>query len=260
MIQLLKIIFLLMIISCDFTPRLHKEILIAQRYTHTQKYKRAIAQYESILRNNPPPFIKVKVYHQLGDLFSIYLSDNKKALKYYSLIKSESEDPAWLVRAEEKIGEINFSYLKDYSQSILNYKNLTEFVPPLKKIYFYQYRLALSYLKNNQMTEAIDVFNDILKKGEQTYSIKALYYLGLINYQQKNWKEAIDFWKKYIKREERKDNIVHTKFLMANAYETMEELKLAYDLYYSILGEHPNTTVVQNRLNSIYARKVARKR
>ena len=47
---------------------------------------------------------------------------------------------------------------------------------------------------------------------------------------------------------------------MANAYETMEELKKAYNLYYSILGEYPNTEVIQNRLKAIYDRRVARKR
>jgi len=47
---------------------------------------------------------------------------------------------------------------------------------------------------------------------------------------------------------------------MANAYEMLEKLKEAYNLYYSILGEYPNTKVIQNRLNSIYARKIARKR
>ena len=61
-------------------------------------------------------------------------------------------------------------------------------------------------------------------------------------------------------REKRRDNIVQTKFLMANAYETMEKLKAAYNIYYSILGEYPNTEVIKNRLKSIYERRVARKR
>ena len=47
---------------------------------------------------------------------------------------------------------------------------------------------------------------------------------------------------------------------MANAYETMERLKKAYDLYYSLLGKYPNTEVIKNRLNAIYERKIARKR
>ena len=47
---------------------------------------------------------------------------------------------------------------------------------------------------------------------------------------------------------------------MANAYETMERLKEAYNIYYSIVGEYPNNEVIKARLNSIYERKVARKR
>ena len=47
---------------------------------------------------------------------------------------------------------------------------------------------------------------------------------------------------------------------MGNAYETMEELKKAYNIYYSILGEYPNNDVIKNRLNSLYKRRIARKR
>ena len=68
------------------------------------------------------------------------------------------------------------------------------------------------------------------------------------------------FWDKYISLEKRRDNIVQTKFLMGNAYETMEELKKAYNIYYSILGEYPNNDVIKNRLNSLYKRRIARKR
>ena len=56
------------------------------------------------------------------------------------------------------------------------------------------------------------------------------------------------------------NQLVDALILMANAYETMENLKNAYNLYYSLLGEYPNTQVLQNRLSSIYERQVARKR
>ena len=47
---------------------------------------------------------------------------------------------------------------------------------------------------------------------------------------------------------------------MANSYESLENLKSAYNIYYSILGEYPNTEVIQNRLKGIYNRRIARKR
>ena len=55
-------------ISCDFSPRLHKKILEAQEYIKRQQYSKAISQYKEILKNNPPPDIKVKINYQLGEL------------------------------------------------------------------------------------------------------------------------------------------------------------------------------------------------
>ena len=60
--------------------------------------------------------------------------------------------------------------------------------------------------------------------------------------------------------ENRNDRIVKTKFLIANAYESAEKLKEAYNIYYSILGEYPNSEVIENRLKSLYERRVSRKR
>ena len=90
--------------------------------------------------------------------------------------------------------------------------------------------------------------------------MNSFYYLGLIHFHQKLWKRSLVYLKEYSKRETKKESIVQAKFLMANIYESREELKTAYDLYYSILGKYPNTQVVQNRLNSIYSRRIARKR
>ena len=84
--------------------------------------------------------------------------------------------------------------------------------------------------------------------------------MGMIHFEKKEWRQAISFWNQYITREKRKDFVIEAKFLMANAYETLEALKKAYNLYYSILGEYPNTEVIQSRLNAIYQRRIARKR
>jgi hypothetical protein len=82
----------------------------------------------------------------------------------------------------------------------------------------------------------------------------------LIQFRQGHWGPAIDMWKKYLEVETRKDKKVEVRYLMANAYETIENLKEAYAIYYSLLGEYPNTQVIQNRLKAIYQRKVSRKR
>ena len=247
-------------ISCDFTPRLHKKILLAQEEISLQRYDKAVLRYEGILKSNPPKDIQIKIYYQLGEIYSNQLAKYSKALEYYGLVKEISQDPLWLVKSEEKVGEINFFYTKDYKESVKNYTRLFEFRPKLDKSDFYQYRLALSYFQMSDMDKSLEEFKRIQENKNNKYHVKSFYYLGMIYFQTKKWKKAIRYWQEYIKRENRRDSIVQTKFLVANAYETMEQLKKAYNIYYSILGEYPNTEVLKNRLNAIYARKIARKR
>ena len=61
-------------------------------------------------------------------------------------------------------------------------------------------------------------------------------------------------------KEYKKNKVIYAKFLLANTLESNEELKKAYNLYYSLLNEFPNTEVIKKRLSSIYNRRIARKR
>lgn len=246
--------------SCDFTPPLNKEILQAQQAIIQQNYNLAIKKYLAILKKNPPIDIQVKINYQIGDLYSIYLSENKKSLPFYEKIMKISQDPLWLVKTQDRMGEIHFTYLKNYERSAQIYKKLSLFQPRLANQDFYQFRYALSTLKINDYDQSLELFKKIEAIANHKYKDRSLYFQGLIHFQRKNWESAVDVWKTYLKKEQRRDNIVQTKFLMANAYETMERLKAAYNIYYSILGEYPNTEVIKNRLKSIYERRVARKR
>jgi tetratricopeptide (TPR) repeat protein len=257
---LLLLLSLILSSSCDFTPRIHNDIFEAQQLVNQQQYERAIEKYREILRNKPPVDISIKINYQIGDLFSIYLSRNQEALPYYQRVLKTSDDPLWMVKTGERIGEINFTYLKNYEKSAELYERFTKFTPKLENQEFYQYRYALSLFKSNSFSKSKKVFKKIVAQKGHEYAVRSLYYLGLIDFQLKKWKTAVVYFKEYESKETRKDKIVQARFLRANAYETMEKLRTAYRLYYDILGSYPNTKVIQNRLKSIYNRRVSRKR
>lgn len=247
-------------ISCDFTPRMHQQILHAQSLITATRYEDAIKEYEKILEGNPPTEMKMKIHYQLGELYANNLGQNNLAIENFLKVSEYTQDPLWLVRAEERIADINFTYLKDYQGSLASYQKLVSFTPRLASHDFYEYRLALSTLKVGQIKQAKQLFKEMLDKTQHDYHAKAYYELGLIFFQEQEWQSAINYFSDYTKKEKRRDSVVQAKFLMANAHETMEELQTAYNLYYSILGEYPNTQVIQNRLRSIYERRVSRKR
>lgn len=247
-------------VACDFTPKIHKRILEAQELVLQQRYMESIQIYQNILEADPERELKVKIYYQLGEIYSINLGKNKIAVDYYLKVKETTADPLWLVKSEEKLADISFTYLKDYNRSIESYKRLSNFTPKLNEQDFYQYRWGLSLARDKKFSKALEKFAKILNTKGHEYQVDSLYQIGMIHFEQKEWKQAIAYWNQYIPREKRKDQAVQAKFLMANAYETLELLKKAYNIYYSILGEYPNTEVVQSRLNAIYQRRIARKR
>ncbi|MFA6237217.1 MAG: hypothetical protein WC635_07815 [Bacteriovorax sp.] len=250
----------LLLASCDFTPPINRKIIDAQNYITDQKYNKAAFLYEDILKSNPGADLRLKICYQLGELYSIYLGEYKKAVYYFTEVKDLTEDPLWLIKTEEKLAEINFNYRKHYKDAIKNYTKLSEFTPKLKKYDYFQLQIALSYFFIHDSENAIKQLTKIQADPNHEYFIRSFYYLGLVYYEIKDFNKALFVWSEYLKRETKKEYIVQAKFLVANIYESTENLKMAYDIYYSIANDYPNPDVIQNRLTSLYERRVSRRR
>ncbi len=250
----------LSLLSCDFTPPINRKIIDAQNYITEQKYNKAAFLYEDILKSNPGPELRLKICYQLGELYSIYLGQYKKAVYYYNDVKDLTEDPLWLIKTEEKLADINFNYRKNYKDAIKNYTRLSEFTPKLKKYDYFQLQIALAYYFLNDGENAIRQLTKIQSDPNGEYFVRSFYYLGLIYFEKKDFNKALFVWSEYLKRETKKENIVQAKFLVANIYESTENLKMAYDIYYSIANDYPNRDVIQNRMTALYERRVSRRR
>ncbi len=250
----------LFLTSCDFTSGLNREILTAQDYVERQEYEKAAEAYERLLRQNPVKSIQTKINYQLAEIYYLYLNQQTRALSHYKYIVDNDEDPQNQVRSLDKIADINFSFAKNYREAIRAYQTLLDFRPPLQNADFYDFRVAESLFEDGQLDKAELRFARLALDTNHAHHIESFYYQGLVRFYQKKWEAAVERWVEYLKREKRKDLIVKTKFLIANAYESGEKLKEAYNIYYSLLDDYPNPQVIKDRLKSLYARRVARKR
>ena len=254
------LIYVLGLSSCDFTSGLNQDILTAQKYVDNQEFSKAVELYQRVLKKNPSKLIKTKINYQLAEIYYLYLDEQVKALKNYKFIVDNVDDPLWQVKSLEKMADINFSFAKNFTESIHAYQMLMQFKPKLKNFDYYYLRVGESYFEMGRYKKARDIFNQILNQPTNPYYIEAFNQMGLIEFYNKNWDKAVEYWMEYLKRERRKDQIVKVKFLIANAYESNEKLKEAYNIYYSLLPSYPNPEVLKARLKSLYARRVARKR
>ena len=263
---MVSLVLAIFFISCnpknpiDFSPRIYKQILKAQDYIKRGNYELAVKEYNKILDDMPTDDLKVKIYYQLGDLHAIHLSNLNKGVEYFEEVLKLTNDPVWLVKSQERLGEINYTFLSNYKDARIVYERLVAFKPKLQKYELYEFRLLNIYLKLNVQDKLRSLASDILKNKSHQHYTETYYILGQIHYQNKEWNKAITFFKEYLKREKRRDRIVNVRFLIGNCFETLEKLKSAYNIYYSILGDYPNTKVIQDRLKAVYERRVARKR
>lgn len=258
-----NVIIILMVLgfsSCDFTSGLNQDILSAQKYVDQQNFAKAVQYYERVLKKNPSKLIKTKINYQLAEIYYLYLDEQVKALKYYQFIVDNVDDPLWQVKSLEKMADINFTFARDFPRAISAYQILMNVKPRLKNYEFYFLRVGEAYFEMGNYNKAREIFNQIISQPTNPYYVEAYNQMGLIEFYSKNWDKAVEYWMEYLKRERRKDQIIKVKFLIANAYESGEKLKEAYNIYYSLLPSYPNPEVLRARLKSLYARRVARKR
>jgi tetratricopeptide (TPR) repeat protein len=234
--------------------------LKAQEELYNQNYSEAARLYNNIADKRVDKDLKIKVYYQLGDLYENHLNDYEKAISSYQEIMNFDAEIVWQVKSFERIANIYFVNLKNYQKAYEIYEKLSLFMPLLEKNDLYRYRMAQCFLKQNEYEKAQAILSEIASNNINSFYDQANFDLGLIFYYKKMWKEAIEQWKSFLKIANNENKIVEAKFLMANSYEMLEELKKAYSLYYSILPTYSNAEVIKGRLRSIYERRKARKR
>ena len=231
-----NIIFLILVFvlsGCGFTSGQFIDILKAQDYIKEQKFTEAIQLYESILENKPSKTIQLKINYQLGQLNSIYLNNHAQAIRNFEQAIKITDEPIWQVKSLEKIAQIHFENLKHYKGSLVPYRKLMNFIPRLENHDFYKFRCAQSLFHLEKYRSAIQLFKQLTVESNTEYNIRSFYFLGLTHFYNKAWDKAISYWFEYLKREKRNDKIVQVKFMIANAYESAEQLKEAYNIYYS---------------------------
>lgn len=246
--------------SCDFAPTLDKSILEAQRAIEKNDFKRATRINDEILNKAYKQEIKRKVLFQQGEIYLVHLNDETTALKYFMQLYNQETDPYWQVKVLEKIADINFYQLRNFEVSAKYYETLSDFKPALRRFDYYKFQLAKSHLNAGNYIESMKILKEISEDSKNQYQYDSFYQMGLINFYTKKWNAAIGNFKSYIANSNSKEMIVHSKFLIANCYETQERLREAYNIYYSILDTFPNIEVIRGRLKSLYERRQSRKR
>ncbi len=255
----------LFLLLTDFSSGVNKKILRAQEHIHLHDYQKAAELYEEILLN-PLSLEKMSmVVFQLSDLYLLYLNKPFKATQAFTRFNKIKKLPlSWKVKSLEKMADIYFSFIKNFSMAAEYYSRLISIHPGIENRALYEYRLSLSYLHLKDYQKAREAFLKVMEGLEKNYRSLALFYTGISYFEEQNWPMAIK-WFSQCQRDEfystlPSDKAMMSSFLLANSYEMNGDLKGAYASYWPLLNSYPNSDVIKKRLQNVYQRRVARKR
>lgn len=257
---LLLFLILPLISACDFTTGVSRKILKAQDYVDNHEYDKAIEEYKVLLELDPPKKIEHKIYYQMAQIYSIYLLDGEKALKYYEKIQESMAGENLKKTSLVKSAELSFE-LKKYNNAINYYESFidSENFSENEKNYFGM-QMGIAYFESNNSKQAKRVLGRISEEKNNSNQSMAYFYLGQIYSYEVEYEKAIESWEKSLEFERDSAQKIETKFYIANAYERQNKLEKAYKYYYSIIDYYPNPEIIKKRLERIYQRKVSRRR
>ena len=185
---------------------------------------------------------QIYAYHlnRVNDV--VILIDNAIAL---------TNNPLRLIKLNEILGDIYFSNLRIFTKSAKVYNELIEIKPRLSNFYEYKYRYAESLFLSNSFQKSLIAFNSLKEEFPESNLSKIQFRIGLINYFLKNYKSAENIFKEIIDGEYNYSYKVKASFYLAGIYEDTNQMELAFKYYNIIKYDYPNTSLINQKINSI---------
>ncbi|MCB9092939.1 MAG: hypothetical protein H6620_10315 [Halobacteriovoraceae bacterium] len=245
--------------SCSRETKITRLILNAQEQTEEGKYKDALETYNEILNLKINSEIENRIIFQKAKLYHLYIQNFEQAKLQYKLILNLADKPFWQILGLEGIAKIELDHDKEYNSCFKHYQKLKSFLPKLELYDSYENLALECAFKSSSEKNLSDAGESILIIDHHPLLAKFRWYEGLSLFNKGKYQESIDLWAKNLTQIEEPYK-AKVKFYMGLAYENLEQLEKAYKMFYSVLKTYPEPDAVQYKLESLYQRRVERKR
>jgi len=264
--KILTILFFsleLLILSYSCSPRSHlqEQLQLAQDFSDKHQYEDAYKVYQKLKKLNLNKNLKQEIIFQMAKIESVYLSEYKKSYAHLQELASMSSgDTNWQFLAYRELAFLNIDHLNQFNEAADYFDKLTHIAKEKDQKDYFEFKKVDALLKGGVSNKVEKLLLKMSQDKSHKYQSKAGYELGVFYFESAKWNEAITFFLNYLKQNVGKDEEVRIKFLIANAYESLDKLVLAYNLYASIINDYPNPELIKKRMNTIYERRVSRRR
>ncbi len=238
---------------------------MAKSYLETQKEEEAIERYKRVIDEFPASSYVKKSLVQLGLLF-YNMDNNEEALKYYQRVVAEfpgtSEAKNALTGIKNIYVDMNdvdayFAYVSglgefadislseqdsltyisaekvymagDCEKSILQFNDYLSKFPDGSFVLNAKFYLADCYNRNEKFDQALEAYNYVIDKPKNTFTEQALIAAAQINFNKKNYQEALADYQKLDQVAEVNNHLIEsrigqlrTSYLIENYKNTIE--------------------------------------
>ena len=248
-----------------------KSYLLAERLLSDGSYIAAVNEFEKVFSRDPKGALGQKALFRAAMTQMLYLSQNDLAIRKFNTIIETSNDKDVVWEAKKYIGEILFSKLEDYAQSLQYYQSVLKSNPSANEAPEFLFRTGRSYFFLSKFSEALGVYEEIRKKYSQSiWAEKALLEEGLSMFtrgekggvkskQLSDFQKGVALYEDFIKLYPKSVGVVQARFGIASCLEEMEQLDTAFEKFKELRSSYPAPEVIDIKLRRIAERRVQQK-
>jgi tetratricopeptide (TPR) repeat protein len=246
-----------------FSPKLSLErrlLSSAKTFQKNRQWQEAAEEYERAVRYAPDSSTGIEAA-RLGAGVCLYdLKNYDKAVFFFRHLVLHSQKNTEVRWAQQKLAEVFYEKVNNYTQSIIEYQRLLQANPSKEEAAEYRLRLGRSYYYLANFDQAISEANEFLSKNPvdpkdfDMLMLKADSYLA-----EKKIDEAVSIYNQIENQYSNHEELYRVKLNKSLAYEDKKDWDKAVQELEEIRNAYPHPDVIDLKIKTILKRK-ARKR
>jgi len=243
--------------------------LLAEKLWQEKNYAAAVGEYEKVVQKDPSSDLGVEAAYRAATTQTLFLNEHLLAMKKLNRLIEVNREHRLAHPANRLIGEILFSKLEQYEQSIQQYEKMLVLYPDDPAKDEYTYRIGKSLFHLLRFDDSIRTFRIVIEKYPVSESAKLARFAIGVSEQTKGhqlqgkearlaqdaFKLAVKEYGEFIRLYPADPLVLDAKFETGNCLEELDQVDAAYGQFEEILEKYPNRKVVELKLRRIRDRK-----
>jgi len=247
--------------------------ILAEKLWSDKNYEASVKEFERVISKENSGKLGIQALYRAAMTQALFLAQYPEAIKKFENFVQRTNDPQLAWEAKLQIGDLLFSKLERYQNTIEHYRTLLKEKPEAVETPEFRYRIAKSQFYLLRFQEAIDSFQQLRNfYPKSSWSEKASFELGDTyltwgeqeqasgNKTDKTLLTSIKVFESFLKEYPNSSLVPQARFGIASSLETLDRLDEALQIYQSLKGNYIDPRVIEIKLHRITERINHKKR